>query len=94
MQGLTPSSAPSLLEQTCLLTNLQSCFDKKCDYRHTTDNKSPYLLCSKEHEFKKASAKALRRKEKEGKSEQEQHFTLSTQSPLLAKAALAGRTGA
>lgn len=90
MQGLTPSWAPSLLEQTCLLTNLHSCFDQKCDYRRTRDNKSSYLLCSKEHEFKKASAGALRGEGEGGKTAQEQRFTLSTQSPLLVKAALSG----
>lgn len=36
----------------CLLTNLLSCFDHKCDYHHTRDNKTPYLCCTKEHELK------------------------------------------
>lgn len=49
-----PLCFPSSLSwsRVCLLTNLLSCFDHKCDYHHTRDNKTPYLCCTKEHELK------------------------------------------
>lgn len=49
-----PLCFPSSLSwnRLCLLTNLLSCFDHKCDYHHTRDNKTPYLCCTKEHELK------------------------------------------
>lgn len=65
----------------CLLTNLLPCFDHKCDYHHTRDNKTPYLCCTKDHELKpKLSPWGI----SGGKNpQQEEYSVLSAYSPLL-----------
>ncbi len=81
-----PLCFPSSLSwsRLCLLTNLLSCFDHKCDYHHTRDNKTPYLCCTKEYELKpKLLPWGIPRRKGEKNTQQEEYFMLRAYSPLL-----------